>query len=451
MELGEQERNSLIQTFREITHTPEDDDMAQRMLEMHQWNLERAINAFMAGDFNPPADSTQNQSSSGGQTSPYGGSTHRIDRNQANISVLDEPQNSEPVTPAPGSSLLSRPVGLISSILGTLLSPLDYLVGATPAPSTSQEAVQRFVDQFTHEFSTEHCPNFVVEGFQATVGQAIRQEQLMLCYLHSPLHQDTPEFCREVLCSQEVTSSVNESVVVWGASVAHAEGMRVADLLQATSYPFLALLLPRPNSQVQLVEKFEGKMTGSTLVDKLMRALAQHAAVLEREAAQRRQREEEARLRQEQDAEYHATLQADRLRQAELQAERERKAKEEEEERQREEMEKALEISRKLNKEATLKQKKDNLSPEPPQGPDTTRLRLQFPNGAKVDRRFLNSDSLQVVRDYIDIHFGENDIEIENYSISTNYPKRTFEDSQQSLLDSGLHPQAVLYIQDLDA
>ncbi|CAM9091843.1 unnamed protein product [Heterosigma akashiwo] len=64
--------------------------------------------------------------------------------------------------------------------------------------------------------------------------------------------------------------------------------------------------------------------------------------------------------------------------------------------------------------------------PPPPAGPGATRLRLQLPHGAKVDRRFDADAPLRVVGDFIDVHFADNEIEIENYSVSTNFPKRTF-------------------------
>ena len=86
------------------------------------------------------------------------------------------------------------------------------------------------------------------------------------------------------------------------------------------------------------------------------------------------------------------------------------------------------------------------------------------------------------MRDFIDVYFGDNEIQIErcaaaaaaaaaaadtrssrarapplpnarsrSYSIATNYPKRTYDDPAVTLRDSGLHPQAVVFVQDLDA
>jgi hypothetical protein len=75
--------------------------------------------------------------------------------------------------------------------------------------------------------------------------------------------------------------------------------------------------------------------------------------------------------------------------------------------------------------------------------------RIMLPNGSKIDRKFLASGTIEAVRDFIDVHLGDNGIPIETYSLSTNYPKRTFENDSITLTDAGLHPQSVLYVQDL--
>jgi len=129
----------------------------------------------------------------------------------------------------------------------------------------------------------------------------------------------------------------------------------------------------------------------------------------------------------------------------------ERKAREEEEERLRQEKEEALRLARQQEKEAVLKRKRGSLPPEPVPPAPAMKLRLQFPNGTKSDRRFSPTDTIQVVRDYIDIFVADNSMELENYSMSANFPKRTFEDCALSLQTAGLHSADTIYIHDLDA
>ena len=137
-------------------------------------------------------------------------------------------------------------------------------------------------------------------------------------------------------------------------------------------------------------------------------------------------------LRSEQDEEFQRVLAADRER--EQRAEAQRRAADEQQ--SQIELDAAIELSRTLDKEASLKRKRDRLVAEPPPGPDTTKLRLQLPNGSKIDRRFPSSATVQSVRDFIDVYFGDNDILIESFSLSTNFPRKTFEDNNLSLRES---------------
>ena len=51
------------------------------------------------------------------------------------------------------------------------------------------------------------------------------------------------------------------------------------------------------------------------------------------------------------------------------------------------------------------------------------------------------------------VYFNEQGIEMKNFGLSTNYPKKTFseDDSQLTLEESGLAPQSVIMVQDLDS
>ena len=73
---------------------------------------------------------------------------------------------------------------------------------------------------------------------------------------------------------------------------------------------------------------------------------------------------------------------------------------------------------------------------EPPAGTaDTARIRLTLPNGRRIDRRFHADDT----------------IEVANFSLSTSFPKRTYDDPAVTLREGDLVPQAALMVQDLDS
>ena len=98
-------------------------------------------------------------------------------------------------------------------------------------------------------------------------------------------------------------------------------------------------------------------------------------------------------------------------------------------------------------------QLQSSVQDEPSPGPDASRLRLQLPSGMKLDRRFSKAEKLSAIVDYILLYFLDNEIGIERVSLSTNFPKRTYGESEMhlSLEEAGLHPQAVLFVHDLDA
>jgi FAS-associated factor 2 len=178
-------------------------------------------------------------------------------------------------------------------------------------------------------------------------------------------------------------------------------------------------------------------------------AFNRHSTVLNELEMRRLQREEEIRLRQEQDREYQEALLADQRREYEK-----RRASEEAlaAQRAREEQEDRLQ----RQKEQTLAEARLSVPEQPPTSTprsEATHIRFTLPSGARMDRRFYAKDTVAMVRAFLVVYFSEQSITIERFSISTNYPKKTFTEDHDglSLLEAGLVPQAVLMIQDLDA
>ena len=72
----------------------------------------------------------------------------------------------------------------------------------------------------------------------------------------------------------------------------------------------------------------------------------------------------------------------------------------------------------------------------------------------QVDRRFHQDGTVREIRDFVTLYLEDNDITIKNFSMSTNFPRRTFkqgDDDDISVTEAGLHPTAMLFVQDLDA
>jgi len=229
-------------------------------------------------------------------------------------------------------------------------------------------------------------------------------------------------------------------MICYGASIHTADGLAVANALSVCEYPSLFLLSPRSSTAVEILLRLEGlstKMSSSDLVGKVAASLLYHQAVLDEQIARQRQLEEEAALRAEQDREFQEALEEDRRRAEEQRLTRE---KEEEEVRQ---------------KNVSIERARSLLQPEPPlEDPQVCRLRLFLPSGAKLDRRFRVTDSMQVVHSFVFLHFLDKQVSIENFELSCQYPRKMFSDLDQTIeqaLGAGSSKQAVIMVRDLDA
>lgn len=250
-----------------------------------------------------------------------------------------------------------------------------------------------------------------------------------------------------------------------------------------------------------------GWLVVEQVMQRLSAAMARQQELMERQEAARRDRDERLRLQEEQNREYQVrsphrlsstyhgffflpltadsprrglegarsddaaaaaaavcggcgvmqeALEADRRREAALRAEAEKRAREEADERRRRAEEEDRARSEAMQRDALLREKRARLPPEPALGGGAMKLRLQFPSGAKVDRRFRPEDSLQLVADFIDLHVADagpdgSDSRLVNYSLSANFPKRSFTDLSVTLQQAALHSADTIYITDLDA
>lgn len=76
-----------------------------------------------------------------------------------------------------------------------------------------------------------------------------------------------------------------------------------------------------------------------------------------------------------------------------------------------------------------------------------------MPSAEQVDRRFHEDGTVGEVRGFVTVHLEDNDIPIKNFSMSTNYPRRTYarQNDALSVVEAGLYPQVVVLVHDLDA
>ncbi|CAD6264964.1 unnamed protein product [Miscanthus lutarioriparius] len=164
-------------------------------------------------------------------------------------------------------------------------------------------------------------------------------------------------------------------------------------------------------------------------------------------------------LREQQDDEYLAALQADRekelkaVQEAELRRVEEAAAREAALERQKKEEEEKLKKQREEEElESELAAKQASLPKEPLQNDEgAVTVVVRMPDGSRRGRRFLKSDKLQYLFDFIDI---SRTFKPGTYRLVRSYPRRAFTEgeSQMSLSDLGLtSKQEALFLEKLSA
>ena len=180
-------------------------------------------------------------------------------------------------------------------------------------------------------------------------------------------------------------------------------------------------------------------------------------------------REEIAR----QDQQFQDALAADQQREREereraerIEREREQAEREQEEAETAAQLEEAVALSRHLSRQNAAEQKRAALPPEPASARGCTKLKVRLPAGAPVTRKFEKETTIAIVRDWVFVELVAREEEmkrsgaqdtpiVRNFRLNCNMPRCSFgeeaEDTAQTLESTGLHPNAMLYVQDLDA
>ncbi|XP_055821453.1 plant UBX domain-containing protein 8 isoform X1 [Solanum dulcamara] len=132
-------------------------------------------------------------------------------------------------------------------------------------------------------------------------------------------------------------------------------------------------------------------------------------------------------LREQQDDEYHAALQADR--EKELKAKQEAEAALEEKRLEEEELRRKAEEEKEMERQLAAKEAS---LPQEPTGDNENAVNLvvRMPDGSRRGRRFLKSDRLQSLFDYIDVGRV---VKPGTYRLVRPYPRRAFSDGENTL------------------
>uniref|UniRef100_A0ACD5XT49 Uncharacterized protein n=1 Tax=Avena sativa TaxID=4498 RepID=A0ACD5XT49_AVESA len=197
------------------------------------------------------------------------------------------------------------------------------LAPPSPAPFVPEELF--FFSAFEQQYGGHH-PFFYGCRFSEVLGIARREGKHVFLYLHDPDHPYTEPFCRGTLCSDVVVEFLDANFVSWAAVSGRGEGSGMVASLQPGSFPFCAVIAPVSGDSITVLQRVEGPVTPSELVEILQRTIDEQRAAFrastadDQAAAFRASRAEEEerrrsalRLRQEQDASYQESLRKDQV------------------------------------------------------------------------------------------------------------------------------------------
>jgi len=277
---------------------------------------------------------------------------------------------------------ISRTLETKKKALPFRLFPLNHWLFGRPLDPRGIS--RRFVQNFEEKYGNVH-PTVLNGTYREALETARRQYRFLLVYLHSESHVDTPHFCRNVLNDERVVSFVDDNFLFWGGDVRETEAYRASYDLEATSFPFVAVLTYNYGSSgFPILGYIDGTMEPEKLIQVLTLLLEKFSPTLHSARSVEEQRDQDRRIREDQDAAYYAALAADQERELQEQLEKERL---EEEERQRQELEQQI-LANSLERERIREEQIQKLKHEPEPGENVCSLAFRLPDGSKVNRRF---------------------------------------------------------------
>ena len=286
-------------------------------------------------------------------------------------------------------------VELAKSVL-TCFSLLSLLVVTDPLGD-----VLNFIRDYNIKFPVH--PVFYQGTYAQVLNDAKRELKFLLIYLHSATISkhiqsgqervtETISFCRNTLSNPEVVDYVNKNMLFWACDISSPEGYRVSHSINARTYPLLVIIGLRDN-KMTIMGRSEGDCTPQEFLGRLQRVVNDNERYINAARHERLERSLTQTLRAQQDVAYEESLRADREKEKKRQREREEQQQIEKEIQENVE---AGERRAKLKEEVRIEIMQQIPSEPAETEADTLNIIFKLPNGMRINRRFLKSDSLIV-------------------------------------------------------
>ena len=290
------------------------------------------------------------------------------------------------------------------------------------------------------------------ETFQqaATRSRTRDNRKVLIVYLDSGSSDRFHARSQSVICSESVSSIINEQFIFWSGDVDFSAPLALWRALPIRSLPILAAIVSVNSTELKIVAACAGSQ------------FDEEAAIAVLQKAQEAQdglfaEDEQFRinrtLRESQDREFEESLERDRLLEEARQAEREK-----EEQTQRELREKQ---QSKLEKKSIIQREKELALARVEQAKpiaSATTIVVKLPGGVRIEKKFDKSEVVATLYDWVlcsgllHAHAAEagKSIRAGYFSLSTTFPARRLENMGATLEELDLVPNAVLAFAKLD-
>lgn len=317
----------------------------------------------------------------------------------------------------------------------------------------------QFIENYEERYGIQH-PVFFHGSLSDAVKEACqkpaRERKLLVIYLHHDESVLTNVFCGQLLGQESIINMFLENFVVYGwdlsiesnanlflTSISIAVGPSAAVTVRSIPVEHMPtiLLVAKIRSQCEIFSVIHGNIGLDDLYSSLIEARESYQEQLAVEIREEEERLARERVKMEQDEAYHESLLADRAK--------------EEARRQKEQM-LATERKRLESEQAELEAEKERvrseaeraLPPEPAdtKGPEITKIRVRQPTGEMFERRFLATDTLQTLINFV----TSKGFPIDKFKLISSWPRRdlTALGIDETLQTLKLYPQEMVTLEE---
>ncbi|RMZ96522.1 FAS-associated factor 2 [Brachionus plicatilis] len=449
--MADEENLSLEQTekllhFQEITHNDSIEE-CKRLLEVFQWDVEKAVQNTFENNLPPPPSTPQRQNQS----------ANSLNENQipnVNSEIQSSIFTDQAVAPQGffqwTFTLISLPFRFF---FRTLLDLATFFLSffedeSIPENYDPNANVAEFISYFDEKFGTNH-PDFLNLSYTQALDLAKRELKFLVVYIHRNEDNQSIKLANENLTNQELISySRQKEILFWACTKNLPEGLKAYKSIKASRCPALAILLPKRN-KMTIVTKIEGPIPASKLIDGLRKLISEQEPELIVARTERDERVQTQQIRQQQDEAFQESLRIDRERERKKQEEKEALQRVEELERQRIQEEEDNH-KRKIERKAELKKIYESKSEHDAKDSGAIKIGFKFPDGSRVSRVFLKNEPSGELYKFA---FSNDQCPL-NFELNLLQPNRRIEcseDSETAIQDVGIDKPIMIYILDQDA